>query len=85
LKRLAVARIGVQDLIDGSDDHLGRSVDRLRYRAGRGGQLAGDLRRGQASQHLGVVLRPGQDVLVPDIEEGTAPDWSTLFTYGGTS
>ena len=63
----------MQDLVDGRDDHLGRSVDRLRHRAGWVAELAGDLRRGQAGQHLGVVLRPGQDELIPDVEEGDRP------------
>jgi FAD binding domain len=64
----------VQNLVDGRDDHLGGAVDGLRDRAGRIAERGGDLRRGQASQHLGVILRAGQDVLVADVQEGESPE-----------
>jgi hypothetical protein len=68
-----VARAGLQDLVDGRDDHFGHSVDGLGHRAGCVAELAGDLRCRQASQYLGVVLGAGQDVAIPDVEEGDGP------------
>jgi hypothetical protein len=62
--------VAVQHLVDGGDYHLGRPVDGLCHRAGRIAELAGDLPRRQACQDLRAVLRPGQDVLVCDVQEG---------------
>jgi hypothetical protein len=70
---LAASRLVVQDLVDGRDDHFGGSVDCLRDRARGVAELAGDLGCGQASEHLRVVLRPGQDVVIGDVEERDGP------------
>lgn len=50
------------------------------HRAGWVAELAGDLGLGQAGQDLRVVLRPGQDAAVADVEERAASDWSALLT-----
>ena len=56
---LAADGLVVQDLVDGGDDHLGRAVDGLRRRrAGRGPELGGDLRRGQAGSTCGSYCAP---------------------------
>src|ERR1700735_1071606 len=60
----------VQDLVDGCDDDLGRSVDCLGDGTRRVAERTGDLSRGEAGEDLRVVLRAGQNVVIRDVEEG---------------
>jgi hypothetical protein len=75
----------VQNVVDGGDDQVGGPVDGFGHGAGWVAELAGDLGLGQAGQDLRVVLRPGQDVAVADVEERDGPGLVGAVDVGGTS
>ena len=62
---------------------LADPFDSFGHRAVRVAELAGDLGLGQAGQDLRVVLRPGQDVTVADVQERDGPGLVGAVHVGG--
>src|ERR1700722_1298734 len=59
----------VKGLVDSGNQRVGRLVDCHRHRTRRVVELSGDLAHAQTGKYLWIVLRPGQDVVIVDIQE----------------